>query len=90
MCSCPGWLVVWLVVESPVSRPSPRPHSWPGQRTCDGVQGRDGKHEDGGEVEVPAQTDVHKERPCIQVNLGNRKGTVRTLEGTAGAWALLA
>lgn len=45
----------------------------PRHRTCDGVQGCDDEHEDGGEVEVPAQADVHKESPCIQVNLGGER-----------------
>lgn len=53
----------------------------PGRRTCDGVQGRDGQHEDGGDVEVPAQTDVDKECPCVQVDLGNGRGTCAGARG---------
>lgn len=48
-------------------------------RTCNGVQGRDDEHEDGGKVEVPAQADVHKERPCIQVDLGMGKELMQRL-----------
>lgn len=40
--------------------------------TCDGVQGGDGEHEDGGQVEVPAQADVHEQSPRIQVDLGGK------------------
>ena len=52
-----------------------------GRRTCDGVQGRDGEHEGGGEVEVPAQTDVHKEGPCVQVDLREGRGSCAEARG---------
>ncbi|KAL0598377.1 LOW QUALITY PROTEIN: hypothetical protein AAY473_033740 [Plecturocebus cupreus] len=44
-----------------------------GRHTCDGVQGRDGEREDGGEVEVPAQADVHEQRPRVQVQLRSER-----------------
>ena len=53
-------------------------------RTCDGVQGRDGEREDGGQVEAPAQADVHEESPRVQVHLGMGKGCVQGPEVTAG------
>lgn len=65
--------------------PSARPR--PGRQTCDGVQGCDGEHEDRGEVEVPAEANVHEERARVQVDLRNAKGRVRRLKGTAGAGA---
>lgn len=53
--------------------------------TCDGVQGGDGKHDDGGQVEVPAQADVHKQSPRVQVDLGwERQIEARTAAGTGG------
>jgi len=39
------------------------------QLTRDGVEPRDHQHQDGGEVEVPAQADLHEEGPRVQVRL---------------------
>jgi hypothetical protein len=64
-----GCSVGWQT--GPPCSPDPLCH---GQHTCNGVQGSDDECEDSGEVEVPAQADVHKECPCIQVNLGKGKG----------------
>lgn len=48
--------------------------------TCNGVQGRNGEREDGGQVEVPAQADVDKQGSCVQVNLGKAElGRSQTL-----------
>lgn len=60
-------------------------------RTCDGVQGRDGEHEDGGQVEVPAQADVDKQGSRIQVNLGKAElGRSQALQWDTGlrVWVL--
>lgn len=39
------------------------------QPTCDGVEPSDHQHQDGGEVKVPAQADLHEECPRVQVRL---------------------
>lgn len=39
------------------------------QPTCNGVEPCDHQHQDGGEVKVPAQADLHKEGPRVQVRL---------------------
>lgn len=62
-----------------LSAPAPPPAG--GRRTCDGVQGGDDEHEAGGEVEVPAQADVHEQSPRVQVNLGTGGGLVQRPRG---------
>lgn len=39
------------------------------QPTRNGVEPRDHQHQDGGEVKVPAQADLHEEGPRVQVRL---------------------
>lgn len=45
------------------------------QPTCNGVEPRDHQHQDSGQVEVPAQADLHEESPRVQVCLGVEKET---------------
>lgn len=62
----------WLLLASQmlahvrVAQWSGPPPSRAWAHTCDGVQCCDGEHEDGGQVEVPAQADVHKESPAYR------------------------
>lgn len=37
--------------------------------TCDGVEPHYHQHQDGGGLKVPAQADLHKEGPRVQVSL---------------------